>query len=94
MIDEDEGGDKGWDTSANVSVSLLNITSSAIQQTNTNFRLNSGNIKTIGKTYCKDTGKKDEYAQFKGTFTHNETTNIKFVITTTNSKLNAVFAIK
>ena len=51
-------------------------------------------MKTIGKTYCGATGKKDEYAQYKATFTHNETTDIKFVVTTTNNKLQAVFALK
>lgn len=71
LIDTNEGGDQGWDSSANLSVSLINITSSAVQQSNTNFRLNGGDLKGIGRTYCKATNKEDVYAQFKDIFTHN-----------------------
>lgn len=51
-------------------------------------------MKTLGKTYCKDNGKKDEFTHFKETFTHNETTSIKFQISTINPGVDAAFAIK
>lgn len=91
LIDIDSN-DK-WDTNSNTKFNAALAKPSGGPQSRP-MGLNSGS--TDFSSYCKDTGKKDRYYQYKDTFSFNWlNTDIVFTISTSgNSKSNALWAAK